>query len=74
MSAGPIAQDRAGHTVPRASTPDKERRCAKGPTGRGYCGRKTKTPEPKWNTVTCSDCLAARRADEAAGDFPCKTN
>ncbi|MEV8023684.1 hypothetical protein [Microbacterium sp. NPDC080220] len=32
--------------------------------GRAYCGRKAKTTEKSWTTVTCADCQAARRADE----------
>ena len=33
-------------------------------TGRAYCGRKSKNTD-EWSRVTCDDCLAARRADEA---------
>lgn len=66
MSAGPIAAERAGHVVPLVSTPDAHRVCAAGADpGRGYCGRKTKTPAD-WKRVTCNDCKAARRADLAA--------
>lgn len=66
MSAGPIAQERAGHKVGQISTPDAHRVCAKGDPGRGYCGRKadSKTTE-HWALVVCADCWAARRADEA---------
>lgn len=67
MSAGPIAQARAAHTAPRVSTTEKDRTCASGAPGRGYCGRKTNTPTD-WDETTCSDCLAARRADVQAGD------
>lgn len=67
VSAGPIAQDRAAHLTPRASTTEKDRTCAEGAPGRGYCGRKTKTPTA-WTAVTCTDCHAARRADEQAGE------
>lgn len=34
--------------------------------GRGHCGRKA-TPARDWSLVTCADCLAALRADHAAG-------
>lgn len=64
MSTAPTAQDRA---TPRASTPEKDRTCAAGAPGRGYCGRKTKTPTD-WEHTTCIDCHAARRADHTAGD------
>lgn len=67
MSAGPIAQDRAAHLAPRVSTTETARTCAPGNPGRGYCGRKTKTPTD-WDHTTCTDCQAARRADTEAGD------
>jgi len=49
-------------------TTESSRVCAPGAPGRGYCGRKSKTPEADWSTVTCSECHAARRADEQAGE------
>jgi hypothetical protein len=69
VSAGPIAQERAGHVPPRTSISEKERVCAAGAKrGRAYCGRKNKSPERDWKNVTCPECHAARRADEAAGE------
>lgn len=32
---------------------------------RAACGRKVATIDHSWSTVTCDDCNAARRADEA---------
>lgn len=67
MSAGPIAQERVAHKPEKLSTPDAHRRCAVGAEpGRGYCGRKAKEATEHWALVVCSDCWAARRADEAA--------
>ncbi len=34
--------------------------------GRAYCGRKAKTTDKNWKSVTCVDCHAARRADQEA--------
>lgn len=70
MSAGPIAQDRRGHTVPFSSTPDSSRVCASTEQkGRGYCGRKASGAKvtADWAAVECKDCEAARRADLAGG-------
>ena len=73
MSNGPIAQERAGHKAGPVSTPDTHRVCAAGAPGRGYCGRAAdKKTTDVWDLVRCSDCSAARRADEAVGDFPRK--
>ncbi|MFH8253080.1 hypothetical protein ACH3VR_22120 [Microbacterium sp. B2969] len=33
--------------------------------GRAACGRRATTIDHSWVTVTCEDCKAARRADEA---------
>jgi len=43
------------------------RTCLAGPTGRGYCGRKTTTPATTIADMTCKDCGAAVRADRHAG-------
>lgn len=43
------------------------RTCLAGPTGRGYCGRKTTTPATAIADMTCRDCGAAVRADQHAG-------
>lgn len=72
MSAGPIAQERASHKPPKVSSTAKERVCAAGTglnatTGRGYCGRTSAPRVDSWAKVTCADCYAARRADEAVG-------
>jgi hypothetical protein len=42
-----------------------DRVCAKGAPGRGYCGRKSKDVTEKRTEVTCVDCAAAIRSDEA---------
>lgn len=64
MSAGPIKQARDAHKPPLVSTPDAHRVCAPNiDTGKAYCGRKNKNTD-EWDRVTCSDCAAARRADE----------
>jgi hypothetical protein len=69
MSAGPIkAQREAFGKREPVSTPDAHRVCAAGEPGRGYCGRKADAKTTKdWAQVVCSDCEAARRADEDAG-------
>jgi len=35
---------------------------------RAYCGRSSTSTTARWADVTCADCKAARRADEAAGE------
>lgn len=71
MSAGPIAQERAGHKVAPTSTVDTHRACAAGAPGHGYCGRQAdKLTTADWALVRCVDCDAARRADAAAREFP----
>lgn len=66
MSAGPIAQERASHKPEKVSTPDAHRVCFKSLlSDKGYCGRTAKAAYDEWSKVTCSDCHAARRADEA---------
>ncbi|WP_137843838.1 hypothetical protein [Microbacterium sp. 2FI] len=66
MSAGPIKAERDGHLMPLVSTPDTHRVCGSGAPGRAYCGRKAdKVTTSDWSEVVCSDCTAARRADEA---------
>lgn len=68
MSEGPIKRWRDSWKPPKVSTDEAHRVCAD-EGGRGYCGRHT--PQAKrtddWDKVTCADCQAARRADEAAG-------
>lgn len=66
MSSGPIKSERDGHKVPLVSTADAHRVCGAGEPGRGYCGRKADAKTTKdWSAVVCSDCDAARRADQA---------
>lgn len=70
MSAGPIKAERDGHKVAPVSTTAKDRVCAAGKglnatLGHGYCGRGSAPRVDDWGKVTCADCHAARRADEA---------
>ena len=70
MSEGPIKQERRGHVAPAVSTTAKDRVCAEGRAlnsalGKGYCGRSGAPKVADWSKVTCADCHAARRADEA---------
>lgn len=66
MSAGPIKQWRDSLRPSRVSTPDSSRVCAPNvDAGRSYCGRKNPRTDV-WDRVTCADCHAAARADEAA--------
>ncbi len=53
------------------STTAKDRVCAPGTAthgtlGKSYCGRSKVPVSKSWLTVTCSDCKAARDADEEA--------
>lgn len=71
MSEGPIKHERRGHVAPTATTAAKDRICADGTglhatVGRAYCGRSSTKRTPSWDDVTCSECRAARRADEEA--------
>jgi len=55
------------------STSRKDRVCADGTglnatLGHAYCGRSSAPRTGDWRKVTCADCKAARRADEAAGE------
>lgn len=50
------------------STPDNVRLCAIGTRGHGYCGRTSSKKTADWAAVTCTDCHAARRADESANE------
>lgn len=64
MSEGPIKHWRDAHKPGAVSTPDAHRVCAPNTdTGRAYCGRKNNRTDV-WDRVTCTDCKAARRADE----------
>lgn len=49
----------------RVSTTDKDRICLLREQ-RAYCGRRGKGATPFPSRVTCADCQAAVRADEAA--------
>lgn len=60
-------REREARTLPLATHTGGDAKHARGPLGRGYCGRRATTVHP-WEQATCSDCLAARRADlEADG-------
>lgn len=49
------------------SASESTRVCGRDPEiARAYCGRKNKRLAFRWADVTCPDCLAAQRADEAA--------
>lgn len=64
MSAGPIKAWRNSWIPARVSSTDVERACyMKHSQPRAYCGRKPKVAYDDWAKVTCSDCLAAGRAD-----------
>lgn len=65
MSAGPIAQERRGYLAAAATTTKAERVHA-AHEGRRYCGARAGNVTPSWDRVTCENCLAAHRADEAA--------
>lgn len=71
MSSGPIKVARDAWKPGRVSTTAKDRVCAEGTglnatLGRGYCGRSSAPRVADWAKVTCMDCQAARRADEAS--------
>lgn len=64
MSEGPIKQWRDGFKLPLASTSNAARVCGANRFGVAYCGRRRNAGvSTNWECVTCSDCLAARRAD-----------
>lgn len=64
MSEGPIEQWRDSWKPPQVSSKDSDRVCyQKLGFIRAWCGRKAKVAYDDWGKVTCSDCLAARRAD-----------
>jgi hypothetical protein len=63
MSEGPIKRERDARTTPTTSNTGSSDVHARGATGKAYCGRRA-TTAAAWPAVTCSDCLAARRADE----------
>lgn len=64
MSAGPIRQWRDSWLPPRVSSKNSERVCyMKMLSDKAYCGRKPRAAYQDWAKVTCSDCLAAGRAD-----------
>ena len=49
------------------STPIKDRVCGANEYGLAYCGtRNNAGVSTNWANVTCGNCQAARRADEAA--------
>lgn len=64
MSEGPIKRWRDAHKPGSVSTPYAHRLCAPDiDKGRASCGWKNPRTDV-WERVTCSDCAAARRADE----------
>lgn len=70
MSEGPIKREREAWKPPVVSTTAKDRVCADGKglnatLGKSYCGRSSAKRVEEWAEVTCADCHAARRADEA---------
>lgn len=71
MSNGPIAAWWKSHLPPKVSTPDAHRVCAaSAEPKRGLCGRRSApivdvTKKGEGRKVTCSDCVAAARADAA---------
>lgn len=71
MSEGPIKRERDAWKPITVSTTDAARVCmATKERGRGYCGRAAKGSKvtAEWADVECSDCVAAFRADKAAGE------
>jgi hypothetical protein len=68
MSEGPIKLWRDSWKPPVVSSRDSARVCFKKLNiEKAWCGRKPKVAYDDWARVTCSDCLAARRADEREG-------
>ncbi|WP_291053681.1 hypothetical protein [Herbiconiux sp.] len=63
MSEGPIKRAREAHASPLTSNTGSSAVHAPGEAGKAYCGRRAATAAA-WTQVTCSDCHAARRADE----------
>lgn len=64
MSEGPISQWWKSHEPEKVSTPNSKRVCYKKiHQPRAYCGRKPTVAFDDQSKVTCSDCLAAMRAD-----------
>jgi hypothetical protein len=66
MSAGPIRKAQEARSSTLASNTGSSALHAPGAAGRAYCGRRTTSLAKSWASTTCSDCLAARRADQEA--------
>lgn len=66
MSEGPIKRERDAWKPPKVSSTDTERVCYQKLGHKAYCGRQAKVAFDDWSKVTCSDCLAAKRADDEA--------
>ena len=67
MSNGPIQRERAAHRMPptQPSARDRLHLVHIDRPGFGYCGRRNASVTPDLTKVTCADCLAALRADQA---------
>lgn len=67
MSDGPIKAWRDSWKPPKTSSSNAERACFKNLlAAKAYCGRRPKLAFDDPTKVTCSDCLAALRADREA--------
>jgi hypothetical protein len=66
VSEGPIKAWRDSWKPPVVSTPAGTALHLAGDPGRAYCGRRKVALATTPGEVTCSDCAAARAADEVA--------
>jgi hypothetical protein len=65
MSEGPIKQWRDSFKRPSVSVPASVRICGVNSFGVAYCGtRRNAGVSTNWANVTCTECLAARAADD----------